>query len=310
MPRLSEILPAAEEWAKRYSENYPQARDVVGLHIEVLRVQARWEDRLLPILPRNPDLFIEAVREGKVFIEEAGIPVEPSLSSLFNDIVSTVAFYESEDIAVAEVSEAARRLLEAMTSGRVNPLTIVGDVLRRGEEAARGYAEAAGIAEEYFNTFMFWTLQPVLHAYALLNADERLRGVDWRETLCPLCGSPTRTGFIEEGGSAYLKCPACGLEWRVERGRCPWCGSREVEELRPIKGIKWLVISVCGSCGRYLRLVDEGAPDERGLRPPRWLYELASTPLDEAYKLMRELLGGEEQVGLDMDERGRLEDSG
>jgi len=286
VPRLSEILPSAREWAKRYTSRYPQTGDVVGIHIAVLETQARWEERVWPSIPAHPELFGETVRAGRVLVEETGMPMGIQYGYIFNDVVSTVAFYDASDSAVGEVCSAARKILEAIGSGRLEPLSVVSDVLRRGEEAVKEYSSIAGVAEEYFNTFMFWTLQPVLHAYMLRNAEGRLREKVWRKTICPVCGSPTRTGYREPGGAEYLKCPTCGMEWRVEEGKCPWCGSGDVEEYRPIRGMDWLVMRICG-CGGYLRIVDEGVEDE-GLRPPRWLYELAATPLDEAYRLMTE----------------------
>lgn len=289
MPRLSEILDRAERYLEGFFLRlFPGVRDVVEAYLAVMRVQARWEDRLWDHIHVSREEFLDAVRRGKTLVEAKGVPLPSVSGELMLDILRAVSRVDPMghvDVLVRD----ARRLLELASENKFNPQGLVEEALTRSdavEEAAR----RLGVEPSSLNAFILWTLQPSLHVYALKASDGRLEEHLWGKPLCPVCGSPSRTGFMTgEGRRFYMKCPACGMEWRMQRVKCPWCGSSRVSFYTPFEAARWLRLYVCMDCGNYWRVVDE---EEKAVLPPRWLYEMIVSPLDEVYEELVRRSGG------------------
>ncbi len=124
---------------------------------------------------------------------------------------------------------------------------VEGDLL---DLALNGRGEEAGYA--------FWIVHPVLRGLA--RALEQLRE-GWRRPNCPVCGKESHVGFMYgEGRAAYLKCPYCSMEWRINRLECPYCKSKNIVFYTDRKA-SWVRKYECRSCGKGWVMIDE---EEKG----------------------------------------------
>ena len=81
-----------------------------------------------------------------------------------------------------------------------------------------------------------------------------------RDATCPVCGTPSVLGYIDESGALRMMCPKCLSSWRVRRGFCPYCGSEDVAYRRDVKA-KWVRVYSCEKCGARWIVVDERSED-------------------------------------------------
>jgi len=88
---------------------------------------------------------------------------------------------------------------------------------------------------------------------------------------CPVCGTPSPLGYIDESGALRMMCPKCFSTWRVQRGICPYCGAEEIHYQRDVKA-NWVKVYTCEKCGSKWVVIDERSEDY--IRMPREAYWL------------------------------------
>jgi FdhE protein len=91
-------------------------------------------------------------------------------------------------------------------------------------------------------------------------------------TVCPCCGSRPTASITRTGGAAlgqrYLHCSLCGMQWYLERGKCPHClsgqslayqsldtaeGDDDESASRAAKAA--VQAETCDDCGHYLKIM-------------------------------------------------------
>jgi FdhE protein len=84
----------------------------------------------------------------------------------------------------------------------------------------------------------------------------------WGKNFCPVCGSEPFMAKIRGGDNArILGCSLCGMEWKFDRVRCPFCENHDPSG----KTLKYFYyheesphrVYVCDECKRYIKCVDE-----------------------------------------------------
>lgn len=124
---------------------------------------------------------------------------------------------------------------------------------------ARLEADFVGLLSgtDYLSRAMLRPYFEVLRAHQVAPTRPRARGG------CPFCrGSPAiacRRGATESDGAArHLVCAHCGLEWRIDRIRCPNCSESDPaklplfqDETRPT-----VRLETCESCRCYVKSID------------------------------------------------------
>lgn len=100
---------------------------------------------------------------------------------------------------------------------------------------------------------------------------------------CPFCGGPPIVGTLRsmpdaEAGLRMLHCALCGLDWNVNRVRCPSCSEENPDKL-PVYGSDAhpnVRIEACDTCRRYVKSIDL----TKDARPIAEIDDLVSLSLD------------------------------
>jgi FdhE protein len=80
---------------------------------------------------------------------------------------------------------------------------------------------------------------------------------------CPFCGgaawiSSRKSSSDADGGSRYLGCSLCGLEWNFNRISCPACGEEDPYKLPVFQSDAHNAVRLetCETCRRYVKSID------------------------------------------------------
>jgi ribosomal protein S27AE len=141
---------------------------------------------------------------------------------------------------------------------RPDDLAWICRVLTAGDgEGLAAWSRARGLDKDLVAVVLKWALRPSF--LKLRQAEARhMDDVDWRERVCPICGSGPFMARLEKDGGRTLACRLCGQEWRFPRLKCPFCETEDRSVLSYLSagdgsGYR---IDVCGLCRHYLKVVD------------------------------------------------------
>ncbi|MGE5523898.1 MAG: formate dehydrogenase accessory protein FdhE [Rhodospirillaceae bacterium] len=156
---------------------------------------------------------------------------------------------------IAVDRSAAERLFDALTADAryacIDRLAVLEAALNR--DGAWLWQHAPRGAEARFGAIASLAAIPLLRACARV-----LQPVPvWTHGYCPICGGwPT---FVEVRGidrARYLRCSACGGEWRAAYLQCPFCGNDDHDRLGALVAddAARSAIEVCNACGSYVKV--------------------------------------------------------
>ncbi len=261
------------EIAERISSEDPELGASLAFYADmlatILELSSKVKSHLEPMESRYRELAKEVTKERRPLLDLTGDMNLPD--DVWMEIMESISSKVKEHRS--ELSSALDTLIEAAREGQFNPADLARYSIKGDLNYARGVAVGLGLDLDLVNAVALWTLQPLL--VALKGIVERDVGVEeWLEGFCPICGSYTRTGF-RKGGSTYLKCEICGMEWPHPEARCPFCGSENVSS-QSLDGE--FLLYRCGDCGEYWKIVDEDSLEEE---IPRMLYPVITFPVDE-----------------------------
>ncbi|MCD6348742.1 MAG: formate dehydrogenase accessory protein FdhE [Candidatus Korarchaeota archaeon] len=253
----------------------PDLAPSILFYADILLLQEQLSEGLIRALrDRGPSLrnsIQEVIKRGKSLIELVGIPYlkYEEWKRIFQEILGVVERYRDE------LKEELESLSKAAEEGIFSPKELARFSLSGDLNYARGVSVETGVDLDLVSAIALWTLQPVLMAIKKLVDGEELRG--WRNGFCPICGSYTRTGYIE-GGRNHLKCEVCGMEWPYEDRRCPFCGNEDGKISYQSINKDRFRLYICEKCGEYWKIVNE---DVSGKEVPRELYPVWTFELDD-----------------------------
>lgn len=80
----------------------------------------------------------------------------------------------------------------------------------------------------------------------------------WQRNYCPICGGKPDFAFLDrERGARWLLCSRCDSEWLFQRLRCPYCESREQNDLAYFSDTMAIYrLYVCENCRTYIKAID------------------------------------------------------
>jgi FdhE protein len=102
---------------------------------------------------------------------------------------------------------------------------------------------------------------------------------DWREAICPICGSlPFLAVLGEEAGKRLFVCSFCGYPWRTERLFCPYCENKDQHLLHYFyaEEDQTCRVDLCEKCLCYIKTIVQ----KNATLPDFWLEDVATLHLD------------------------------
>jgi FdhE protein len=148
--------------------------------------------------------------------------------------------------------------IDGVEKGLFEPREAFAALLQDQQEELAAIAEGMGVTAGSLAFFTYHSLFPELRRVADRLAGLYLKGRDWQQGQCPVCGTPPALSFLDPGGERRLLCGFCWHGWRVSRVGCPFCRSGEsgahpyfYSDEEPEYRV-----DLCDSCKRYVKTVD------------------------------------------------------
>jgi FdhE protein len=177
-----------------------------------------------------------------------------------------------------EDSKGLKKALKEVESADDWPKKLFRAILRQYEKALPEMAAGVDLDPSVLAFLAKTALRPSIERLRE-TTKEYLDTTGWDKGYCPLCGSQPDMAFFEKTGKRYLHCELCGEEWPFSRMQCPFCNTREQENLgyfetEEEEGIR---VYFCRECLRYIKTIDKRAFEEAA---PLELEYLATIHLD------------------------------
>ncbi|NIN66236.1 MAG: formate dehydrogenase accessory protein FdhE, partial [Anaerolineae bacterium] len=100
-------------------------------------------------------------------------------------------------------------------------------------------------------------VRPLIEARAA-QVSPALRRDLWREPYCPACGDGPAVSEIDDEGRRHFLCASCSTSWQGYRVKCPFCGTRDHEQLHyfTVEEDPGVRVDCCRACKCYLKTLD------------------------------------------------------
>ncbi len=170
------------------------------------------------------------------------------------------------DLAEGGAGDAARHVAEAITSGRIEPGSLLAASLARNQQAVRLASNQIGLSADLLWLVGELAVSPFAHLVSvsfgatITTASPNGFGHVWDRGYCPTCGSwPALAELTADG--RVVACSFCSTTWQPGH-RCTYC--REDGEafviLAPNADHPERLLELCGSCRGYLKAISVSAP--------------------------------------------------
>ena len=159
--------------------------------------------------------------------------------------------------------EEPRKLAEAVVQGAFSPAIALGQVLESGPKAFQMHLEHLG-RDVGLGTNLLW-LCALPHLASLLHScDVDWQRLGWSDGSCPACGSwPIVAEIRGLEQMRWLRCGLCGSGWQVDRLFCPFCKTRDHEQLQDlfVEGEEQRYrVAACDACRGFVRTLSVLTP--------------------------------------------------
>lgn len=86
----------------------------------------------------------------------------------------------------------------------------------------------------------------------------------WRLGNCPICGGKPDFAFLDrELGARWLLCSRCDTEWLFQRLECPYCGTRDKDDISYMTDDREIYrLYTCDRCHSYIKAIDLRKADD------------------------------------------------
>ena len=241
-----QTIQAHKTMSPHYMELFEILEDIFILREEFRR---RIKGEIFPV---DPSLVPAKMTGGLPLIDFTTITAD--LSEPRNYFLALLKIAEKR--SPGETTEMAKKIREEALSFRdliyesFNPLPYDEETVADDEEAEDSF--------DLIELFIEESLRPALEKVVERYGDA-VRGADWTEGYCPICGREPKIGEIrDDDASRYLFCNQCGFEWCYRRIKCPFCGNEKQQTLAyfTIEEDERYRVDVCNECKRYIKIID------------------------------------------------------
>ncbi len=263
---------------KRYVEENPRLKGVMGLYREVFSTQRRLSRDIPDQLPHIEGAQVSyRIDEDRLLVEADELAVElPVLKEMLREL---------------------GKVLEKKGEGPVEGLQVFLEEELQDDGKLRGLVDAflahddariGQLMEGYSldGTVLFMLLHISLAPFYWKMAGSLLRRADLGQVprgRCPVCGDLPIMGMLRpEEGLRVLECSLCGTRWGFPRIMCPFCSTVDQEKLKYIFAGEEQNrrVYLCEACGKYIKVSTPlSEKDEEFVLP---LEDLATAHLDIA----------------------------
>ncbi|MDV2502924.1 MAG: formate dehydrogenase accessory protein FdhE [bacterium] len=174
--------------------------------------------------------------------------------------------------------EELRRVAEAVAAASFDLDLLWPLALARDGEAITALARREALPVGLLHLLAGACVRPLVESRAL-QVGPALRLDRWREPYCPACGDGPAVGEIDKKGSRHLLCASCNTSWPSYRMQCPFCGTRDHEQLHyfTVEDDPGARIDCCKACKSYLKTFDRR---EGAVAKELWMADLTTVHLD------------------------------
>ncbi len=169
-------------------------------------------------------------------------------------------------LADGGAGETATHIREAITTGAIEPGSLLAASLARNQPAIRTGATHRGLAPDLVWLVAELAVSPFVHLLQrMLLADTKDDGLRsaldaWSRGYCLACGSWPALAEVA-GGHRTLRCSFCSSGWELPTYACIYCeeAGEKFVTAAPDEERKDRRLEVCGACGGYLKTMDVAA---------------------------------------------------
>jgi FdhE protein len=152
----------------------------------------------------------------------------------------------------------ARDLGHAQRQDRLDPQELVNAVLTGQPETLLHFWESNNVDPSLAAMVLRMTLFPLFTSISQAMLPLR-EGVAWQRGYCPTCGSwPLLGEYRGLDQTRFLRCGLCAASWEAARLYCPFCGTRDHEQLGylQVEGEETSYkAATCSQCQGYVKML-------------------------------------------------------
>ncbi len=264
--------------ARRYVDDNPRLKGIVGLYREVFSVQRKLSRDIPDQLPHIEGGQVSLrIEQGRLLVEPGEVKLDISVLAKMMRGLGEVMKKKGEkpmqniDVFMAEELEDEKKLAE-----------LADAFLQREEEELSRLAEGYSLDPALLYMLLHISLAPFLwKAAGVLARKADLDQVPQGE--CPVCGDLPIMGFLRpEDGLRVLECSLCGSRWGFPRIMCPFCNNIAQSDLKYIfvDGDDSRRVYLCEKCKKHIKI--STPPSEKDAEFVVPLEDLATAHLDLA----------------------------
>jgi FdhE protein len=243
-------VAAALERLDQLAAATPSLREAAALQGAILRTIYA-EPTEVGAIAVTQEQAAEKLRDGEPLLRGERVPLSiQATEATIIRLCNTLREHGSAPGGANEIAAAIKgralqveALVQAVLDGQVTTI--------------RARAAVLGVDGEMLCTLLRFSLFPGLQQLAAQFAAFRAV-TPWQQGYCPICGSWPLLG--EHRGleqTRFLRCGLCAAEWAVDRLFCPYCGSRNHEDLGylHVEGADQQRAVTCEQCRGYVKVL-------------------------------------------------------
>ncbi len=241
----------------RLAERKPQYKEALGVYRQLLEtmngVQGSLQGRVLKVNQAGGK-----EQENAPVFQSSELPIDLKASSdLLADFMEKLCRSERDD------RQGLANAIEKLRKDREWGPGLFAAILKNDKKGFSAYAQEAGLDPAGLEFLCRVALGPEMESLRS-SLSGMIKRDKWDQGFCPLCGSEPGMAYFSGSGKRHLHCRLCGTEWPFQRIGCPFCGSRDHEDLGYLEPEQeeGLRVYFCKKCLRYLKTIDKRVFEE------------------------------------------------